>query len=109
MSANTVAQADSPQTPSTEEAASLEAHRRTTVLLAVVVATLALCLGLLNLTLYPRTWFDEGSHLHVPKALILFGLQVEPIKVCGRFGEQDGGGLVGVSYPGCGEVGDDIS
>lgn len=73
MSANTVAQADSPQTPSTEEAASLEAHRRTTVLLAVVVATLALCLGLLNLTLYPRTWFDEGSHLHVPKALILFG------------------------------------
>ena len=26
---------------------------------------------LYNLTDYPKTWFDEGSHLHVPKAFVL--------------------------------------
>jgi len=26
-----------------------------------------------NLTRFPVTWFDEGSHLHVPKAFVLFG------------------------------------
>jgi 4-amino-4-deoxy-L-arabinose transferase-like glycosyltransferase len=26
-----------------------------------------------NLTRFPLTWYDEGSHLHVPKSLIYFG------------------------------------
>jgi hypothetical protein len=26
-----------------------------------------------NLTRFPLTWYDEGSHLHVPKALVLYG------------------------------------
>lgn len=33
----------------------------------------AVFLALYNLEYYPRTWFDEGSHLHVPKSLVLFG------------------------------------
>lgn len=43
---------------------------------ALLVA--AACLVLLFLSLYrlgdyPLTWFDEGSHLHVPKALVMYG------------------------------------
>ena len=30
-----------------------------------------------NLTDYPLTWFDEGSHLHVPKTLIRFGVYAD--------------------------------
>ena len=30
-------------------------------------------LVLFNLADYPLTWFDEGSHLHVPKAIVKFG------------------------------------
>src|SRR6185295_5630470 len=41
------------------------------LLLAIVVA--ALLLALVNLPYAPRTWFDEGSHLHVPKALVQRG------------------------------------
>ncbi len=29
--------------------------------------------SLFNLADYPTTWFDEGSHLHVPKALLVLG------------------------------------
>lgn len=32
-----------------------------------------LFLALYNLTDYPLTWYDEGSHLHVPKTLLRFG------------------------------------
>ena len=43
--------------------------------------TLLIALGILlvyffafhNLTRYPAPWFDEGSHLHVPKTLALYG------------------------------------
>ena len=43
--------------------------------------TLLVALGILlvyffafhNLTRYPAPWFDEGSHLHVPKTLALYG------------------------------------
>jgi hypothetical protein len=31
------------------------------------------CLAFINLTRFPATWFDEGSHLHVPKTLVTFG------------------------------------
>jgi hypothetical protein len=30
-----------------------------------------------NLTDYPKTWFDEGSHLHVPKALVTMGVYAD--------------------------------
>ena len=30
-----------------------------------------------NLTDYPLTWFDEGSHLHVPKTLLRFGVDAD--------------------------------
>ncbi len=46
--------------------------RAETALLAVLVVAL-LALALVNLPYYPRTWFDEGSHLHVAKALVQFG------------------------------------
>lgn len=41
-------------------------------------ALLALCvvaalLATINLPYAPRTWFDEGSHLHVPKTLVQYG------------------------------------
>lgn len=32
-----------------------------------------LFLALYNLTSYPTTWYDEGSHLHVPKTLVRLG------------------------------------
>jgi 4-amino-4-deoxy-L-arabinose transferase-like glycosyltransferase len=44
---------------------------RTVVTLMAVA--LVLFLALYNLTGYPTTWFDEGSHLHVPKTLVRFG------------------------------------
>jgi 4-amino-4-deoxy-L-arabinose transferase-like glycosyltransferase len=36
-----------------------------------------LFLAFYNLTRFPLTWYDEGSHLHVPKALVLFGNYVD--------------------------------
>jgi 4-amino-4-deoxy-L-arabinose transferase-like glycosyltransferase len=45
---------------------------RSRVLLAFAVAGV-LFLALYNLTEYPLTWYDEGSHLHVPKTLLRFG------------------------------------
>jgi 4-amino-4-deoxy-L-arabinose transferase-like glycosyltransferase len=38
---------------------------------------LVLFLTLYNLTDYPLTWFDEGSHLHVPKTLVRFGVYAD--------------------------------
>lgn len=38
---------------------------------------LLLFLAFYNLTNYPVTWFDEGSHLHVPKALLHFGVYAD--------------------------------
>jgi 4-amino-4-deoxy-L-arabinose transferase-like glycosyltransferase len=44
------------------------------VLLALAVI---LFLAFYNLTGYPLTWFDEGSHLHVPKTLVRFGVYAD--------------------------------
>jgi 4-amino-4-deoxy-L-arabinose transferase-like glycosyltransferase len=44
---------------------------------AVVGIALVLFLALYNLTDYPLTWFDEGSHLHVPKTLVRFGVYAD--------------------------------
>lgn len=37
----------------------------------------ALFLSLYHLTDYPTTWFDEGSHLHVPKTLVKYGVYAD--------------------------------
>ncbi|HMO57559.1 MAG TPA: glycosyl transferase, partial [Roseiflexaceae bacterium] len=44
----------------------------TRIWLALLVAA-TLALALVNLPYAPRTWFDEGSHLHVPKTLLADG------------------------------------
>jgi 4-amino-4-deoxy-L-arabinose transferase-like glycosyltransferase len=38
---------------------------------------IVLFLAFYNLTAYPLTWFDEGSHLHVPKTLLRFGVYAD--------------------------------
>ncbi|MCG8352470.1 MAG: glycosyl transferase, partial [Chloroflexales bacterium] len=38
---------------------------------------LALLLAFVNLPYAPRTWFDEGSHLHVPKTLVQHGVYAD--------------------------------
>ena len=43
----------------------------------LALGALALFFLLYNLTDYPKTWFDEGSHLHVPKAFVLFGVYAD--------------------------------
>jgi len=45
--------------------------------LAGLAAAIVLGLSLVNLTLFPRTWFDEGSHLHVPKTLVTYGVYAD--------------------------------
>jgi hypothetical protein len=39
----------------------------------IIVGAVVVFLAFYNLTDYPTTWFDEGSHLHVPKTLVRFG------------------------------------
>lgn len=41
------------------------------------VGILVAFLLLYKLTDYPKTWFDEGSHLHVPKALVTMGVYAD--------------------------------
>src|SRR5437763_535759 len=45
----------------------------------VLVASIAvvLFLAFYSLPNYPLTWFDEGSHMHVPKTLILRGVYAD--------------------------------
>ena len=43
----------------------------------VLTVVIVLFLALYNLTDYPLTWFDEGSHLHVPKTLVRFGVYAD--------------------------------
>jgi hypothetical protein len=47
-----------------------------TALLGASVA-LVLFLALYHLTAFPTTWFDEGSHLHVPKTLVRDGVYAD--------------------------------
>jgi 4-amino-4-deoxy-L-arabinose transferase-like glycosyltransferase len=44
--------------------------------LAALIAA-ALAFALINLPYAPRTWFDEGSHLHVPKTLLQYGVYAD--------------------------------
>jgi 4-amino-4-deoxy-L-arabinose transferase-like glycosyltransferase len=43
----------------------------------VAAIAVILFLTLYHLTDYPTTWFDEGSHLHVPKTLVRFGVYAD--------------------------------
>jgi 4-amino-4-deoxy-L-arabinose transferase-like glycosyltransferase len=42
-----------------------------------ILFTLAVILALVNLPYSPRTWYDEGSHLHVPKTLVQDGVYAD--------------------------------
>lgn len=42
-----------------------------------VLIAVAMLLALVNLPYAPRTWFDEGSHLHVPKTLVQYGVYAD--------------------------------
>lgn len=44
--------------------------------IGVALAVFAVLAGY-NLGRYPTTWFDEGSHLHVPKALVQHGVYAD--------------------------------
>src|SRR5690349_4112519 len=48
-----------------------------TAVVAVASIILLLFLALYNLPRYPLTWFDEGSHLHVPKTLVTRGVYAD--------------------------------
>jgi len=50
-------------------------HWQVTVLGVGVI--FLLFLAFFNLTKYPLTWFDEGSHLHVPKTLVNYGVYAD--------------------------------
>jgi hypothetical protein len=68
------------ETGSTQGAFSLRAALRTDLLQKIVVALpIVLLVGLVfvHLSAYPLTWFDEGSHLHVPKTLVLQGIYAD--------------------------------
>ncbi|HHW88049.1 MAG TPA: hypothetical protein GX400_17810 [Chloroflexi bacterium] len=45
--------------------------------LLVSAALIVAFLFFYKLTDYPKTWFDEGSHLHVPKALVTMGVYAD--------------------------------
>ncbi|WP_448591647.1 ArnT family glycosyltransferase [Thermoflexus hugenholtzii] len=47
------------------------------VLLVVMGGIGLSALAFYRLALYPPTWFDEGSHLHVPKALVRWGVYAD--------------------------------
>lgn len=43
----------------------------------VACAGLIIFFALWNLTHFPRTWYDEGSHLHVPKTFVTHGVYAD--------------------------------
>jgi 4-amino-4-deoxy-L-arabinose transferase-like glycosyltransferase len=53
----------------------LAINRQTLILIAS--AALVSFLALYRLGQFPVTWFDEGSHLHVPKALVTYGVYAD--------------------------------
>lgn len=62
--------------PEAHSAPHLQTTPMTVVVYRILVATLfviAALLATINLPYAPRTWFDEGSHLHVPKTLVQYG------------------------------------
>lgn len=63
---------------STSSRAGIAQMRLTLERLALIAgAGLVLFLAFYNLTDFPLTWFDEGSHLHVPKTLVRYGVYAD--------------------------------
>lgn len=50
---------------------------RYSVILTAIAAIIILFLVFYNLENFPSPWFDEGSHLHVPKSLVKFGVYAD--------------------------------
>lgn len=46
-------------------------------ILPLLFSLVIVFLAFYNLTNYPLTWYDEGSHLHVPKTLVRFGVYAD--------------------------------
>lgn len=46
-------------------------------IIQIVAAAAVVFLAVYRLADYPTTWFDEGSHLHVPKALLNLGVYAD--------------------------------
>ena len=42
-------------------------------IVVIMLFAAAALLATINLPYAPRTWFDEGSHLHVPETLVRYG------------------------------------
>lgn len=51
--------------------------KRAGALLPLAAAAVVVFLCLYHLTAYPLTWYDEGSHLHVPKTLVRHGVYAD--------------------------------
>jgi hypothetical protein len=47
------------------------------IVAGIAWTALFVVLATYHLDLYPTTWFDEGSHLHVPKALVQYGVYAD--------------------------------
>ena len=48
-------------------------YQKRSALILVLILVFFAAISFMNLTEFPLTWYDEGSHLHVPKALIKYG------------------------------------
>ncbi|MFN3762806.1 MAG: glycosyl transferase, partial [Anaerolineae bacterium] len=59
----------------TRLAVTLKVNQKATM--AALAVAVVLFLALYHLRDYPLTWFDEGSHLHVPKTLVRFGVYAD--------------------------------
>ena len=53
----------------------LSKHQKTLLLILGILAVYFLAFH--NLTRFPAPWFDEGSHLHVPKTLVKYGVYAD--------------------------------
>jgi hypothetical protein len=47
------------------------------IIIAFIIAGLVYFFVFYNLVNYPKIWFDEGSHLHVPKTLVNYGVYAD--------------------------------
>ncbi len=63
--------------PHVYRARQARARRLLPALLAAAGVLVLLLLVFWNLDRYPLTWFDEGSHLHVPKTLVTRGVYAD--------------------------------
>ena len=64
-----------PQTATVSKRVALAWPWQRVALISLVALTLLL--ACINLPYAPRTWFDEGSHLHVPKTLVQHGVYAD--------------------------------